>query len=269
MSEPIATPRTEAGRAALVAMRAAPKTALVGLDFDGTLAPIVTDPGDSRLAPGAIQVLRKVASAAGLLAIITGRPAAEVVSLGGLDTVPGLLVEGQYGAEHWHNGQLRVPEPPPGIDAVRTELPALLAGAARGVWMEDKGLALVVHTRPAADPDAALAALRAPITALARRYGLAAHPGRYVLEIRAGDQDKGGALRRLVAATRPGVILFAGDDVGDLPAFAAVKDLRAAGTPGLTVGSRSAEAPTVAAEADIAVPGPAGVLALLADIFWE
>jgi trehalose 6-phosphate phosphatase len=260
-------PRTVPGRDGLAALLADPARALVGLDFDGTLAPIVTDPADSRLAPGGLQVLRHVAARVGTLAIVTGRPAAEVVALGGLEAVPGLIVEGQYGAERWEAGRLRVPAAPPGVAAVRAELPEVLTSAARGVWTEDKGLALVVHTRPAADPDAALAAIQAPVTALARRHGLHAHPGRYVLEIRAGDQDKGNALRRLAAERHPTAILFAGDDIGDLPAFAAIDDLRATGTPGLTIGSWSAEAPAVADRADLSVPGPAAVLTLLATIF--
>jgi hypothetical protein len=58
-------------------------------------------------------------------------------------------------------------------------------------------------------------------------------------------------------------VLFAGDDVGDLPGFAAVERLREAGTPGLTVASASAEAVEVAQAADVAVDGPAGVVELL------
>jgi trehalose 6-phosphate phosphatase len=57
--------------------------------------------------------------------------------------------------------------------------------------------------------------------------------------------------------------LFAGDDVGDLPGFAAVEELRAAGTPGLTVASASPEAAEVARAADVTVAGPPGVVTLL------
>jgi trehalose 6-phosphate phosphatase len=71
-------------------------------------------------------------------------------------------------------------------------------------------------------------------------------------------------LRRLAGERRPGSVLFAGDDVGDLPGFAAVAELRRAGTPGLTVASASAEAAEVAEAADVAVDGPSGVVALLA-----
>jgi trehalose 6-phosphate phosphatase len=38
-------------------------------------------------------------------------------------------------------------------------------------------------------------------------------------------EDKGSALRRLVAEERLDVIAYAGDDRGDLPAFAAVTEL--------------------------------------------
>jgi trehalose 6-phosphate phosphatase len=263
----VPVPRTVAGRAGLGALLDAPGSALVALDFDGTLAPIVTDPASSRLAPGGLDALRRLAGVVGTLAVVTGRPAAEVVALAELDQVPGVLVAGQYGAEHWAGGMLTSPEPPPAIAAIRRELPGTVAAVAAdhpGVWIEDKGLALVVHTRPTAEPDAALARLAGPVHALAARHGLTVHPGRLVLEIRAGTDDKGAVLRRLVADRRPTAVLFAGDDLGDLPAFAAVEELRAAGVPGLTVASRSAEATAVADRADLTVDGPPGVIALLA-----
>jgi trehalose 6-phosphate phosphatase len=58
--------------------------------------------------------------------------------------------------------------------------------------------------------------------------------------------------------------MFCGDDLGDLPAFAAVRELRAGGIPGCAVASASPESPQVAAAADLVVEGPAGVVALLA-----
>ncbi len=58
--------------------------------------------------------------------------------------------------------------------------------------------------------------------------------------------------------------MYCGDDLGDKPAFEAVRDLRTAGTPGLLVCSGSAEVPELAAAADLVVDGPAGVAALLA-----
>jgi len=247
------------------AIVSAPERALVALDYDGVLAPIVTDPDRAAPAPGAIEALRRLAGRVGTLAVVTGRPAEVVVRLGGLDSVPGLLVEGQYGAELWEDGRLTSPDDPPEVAGARSELPAALAeaGADPGVWVEDKRLALVVHTRRTPDPDGELARLRPALTRFAARYGLEPHPGKMVLELRPPGFDKGGVLRRLADERRPGAVLFAGDDVGDLPGFAAVEQLRGAGTPGLTVASASAEAADVAEAADIAVDGPAGVVALL------
>lgn len=259
-------PTTAAGRAGLDALVANPARALVALDFDGTLAPIVEDPTQSRLVEGAFDALSGLTAAGARVAVITGRPAATVLELGGLADVPGLVVEGQYGAERWSGGSLHVPEPPEGVAAVRTGLPAVLAGADPGVWVEDKHLSLVVHTRRTPDPDGELARLTEPVRALAAAHGLEAKAGRYVLEIRVPGVDKGGALRRLVEELAPGALLFAGDDLGDLPGFAALEALRAEGLPGLTVGAASAEVPEVAERVDLVVDGPAGVVALLTEI---
>src|ERR1700733_9385093 len=156
---PAATPE---GRAALEALLAAPGDALIASDFDGTLSPIVADPGAAHAHPGAIAALRRLAQPVGTLAVITGRPVTQAVQLGGLTGVPGIIVLGHYGWERWQDGQVTSPPSPPGVTTARAELPAVLAAADApdGVWIEDKGHALAVHTRRAADPDAALAGLR-------------------------------------------------------------------------------------------------------------
>ena len=253
------------GQAGWDAIVSAPERALIALDYDGVLAPIVDDPDQAVPAPGAIATLRRLADRVGTLAVVTGRPAEEVVRLGDLGSLPGLLVEGQYGAEHWAGGRLRTPDDPPEVVAARSALPAALAeaGADPAVWVEDKRLALVVHTRRTPDPDGELARLWPALERFADRYGLEPHRGKLVAELRPPGSDKGGVLRRLAADRQPGAVLFAGDDVGDLPGFEAVEQLRRAGTPGLTVASASAEAAEVAAAADVAVDGPPGVVALL------
>jgi trehalose 6-phosphate phosphatase len=87
-------PATAAGRAGLAAILRAPGRALIAVDYDGTLAPIVTDPAAAVPHPGAIAALRDVAARAGTVAVITGRPARAAVEIGGLDAVPGLIVLG-------------------------------------------------------------------------------------------------------------------------------------------------------------------------------
>ncbi len=261
-------PHTAAGRAALGAMLREPGRALIALDFDGTLAPIVADPQAARAHPAAVSVLRRLAPLTGTLAVITGRPALEAVQYGRLDLVPGLIVLGHYGRERWVAGTLTAPPAAPGVAAARRELPGVLAaaGAPAGTRTEDKRDALAVHTRNTARPGETLDLLRGPLASLAERTGLLLEPGRFVLELRPPGADKGSALENLAVERRPGAILYCGDDLGDLPAFRAVRSLRAAGTAGLAVCSGSAEVAGLAEQADLLVDGPAGVVALLGSL---
>src|ERR1035441_70669 len=107
------------------------------------------------------------------VAVITGRAPANVVRLGGLEAVPGLIVLGHYGWQRWQDGQLTEPEPGPAVEAARAALPGLLrdAGAPEGTSIEDKTHALAVPTRRTADPEAALRGLRDPLGELAGRLG--------------------------------------------------------------------------------------------------
>ncbi|MCC9158712.1 trehalose-phosphatase [Streptomyces parvulus] len=264
------TPATEAGRAGLDALLAEPGRAVVALDFDGTLAPIVADPDRARAHPDAVPALAALTPQLAAVVVITGRPAEVAVRYGGFADVPGLdhlVVLGHYGAERWDaaTGTLSTPEPHPGLAPVRAELPDLLerSGAGAGTWTEEKGHAVAVHTRRAPDPQAAFEALRVPLTELAARHGLIVEPGRMVLELRPPGMDKGAALRAYVRDTGAASVLYAGDDLGDLPAFAAVDVLRSEGTPGLLVCSGSDEVPDLRKGADLVVDGPTGVVRLL------
>jgi trehalose 6-phosphate phosphatase len=262
------TSLTPAGAAALAALAGRAGGAVIALDFDGTLAPIVDDPADARALPEAAGALAGLAPLVNAVAIITGRPAAVAVEYGGFTQVDGLTVLGQYGAERWESGVLHVPEPPPGVAEVRVKLPLVLeaAGAPEGTSIEDKGRALAVHTRRTAEPQVALDRLRGVVAALADRTGLTVEPGRYVLELRPPGMDKGAALRAFVAERSATAVLYAGDDLGDLAAYDAVDELRGQGVAGVTVCSSSDEVTALAERADIVVDGPAGVVGLLSTL---
>jgi trehalose 6-phosphate phosphatase len=265
-------PQTEPGRVGLAALLAAPSRSLIAVDFDGTLAPIVADPAAARATPAAVAALRALAGLAGCVAVITGRPADEAARLAGVAATPRVIVLGHYGRQRWERGNVTSQPVPPGLAVARTELPAVLARARAdaATWVEDKGEAVAVHTRRAADPVAELNRLRQPLADLARRTGVLLEPGRLVLELRPPGADKGQALTSLAAECRPAALMFCGDDLGDRPAFRAVRELRAGGTPGLAVCTGSAEAPDLAAEADLVLSGPeevARMLGGLADAF--
>lgn len=263
-----------AGSDALQAVMTRPRTALIGVDFDGTLAPIVDNPEDAIADPNAVQALGRIGRHVGAVAVITGRPVRTAVRLGRFQEIPGLeslVVLGQYGAERWDaaTGLVEAAPEPEAISAVEAELPALFASLGLvGVRVEHKGRAIGIHTRELSDPQGAFNVLLQPLNDLALNHGLQVEPGKNVLEIRGHGIDKGDALRSLVAETGTESVIFAGDDLGDLPAFRAVEQLRSEGVPGLLVCSASDEQDALAEIADLVVAGPAGVaewLSTLAD----
>ncbi|MET8842217.1 trehalose-phosphatase [Streptomyces rubiginosohelvolus] len=272
--ERLPNPTTPAGREGLDAVLARPDRAVVALDFDGTLADIVPDPEQARAHPGTVEALAALAPKVAAIAVITGRPAGVAVRYGGFAGVPGLehlVVLGHYGAERWDavTSTVHAPAPHPGVTAVRAELPGVLHefGAWNGTWIEEKGQAVAVHTRRAQDPQSAFESLRGPLGELAAKHGLIVEPGRLVLELRPPGMDKGVALAGFVAELDAESVIYAGDDLGDLAAFAAVEKLRSEGPdgiPGLLVCSGSAEVPELAERADLSVPGPAAVVDFLA-----
>ena len=267
---PLTEPTTAEGELGLAAVLADPARAVVAVDFDGTLAPIVERPEDARPAAGAVEALAALAGAVGRCAVVTGRGAQDVVRLGGLEQVERLHVLGHYGLEEWTAGQLQSPEPVAGVHEARRRLPELLADAPDGVHVEDKRHSVVVHTRPAADPAGALAALAPQLEQLAADTGLETVPGRFVVELRPPGVDKGAALRRLVASYDARAVLYVGDDLGDLAAFAALDQLAAAGIDTVKVAVRGAEAPVALMDAaDVVVEGPAAAADLLGTLVLD
>ncbi len=102
---------------------------------------------------------------------------------------------------------------------------------------------------------------------MASAAGLEVVPGRYVLEVRPPGMNKGHALRALVRDEGVDVVLFAGDDLGDVPALDALDEFRAEGLAALAVCADSAETPAAVRDrCDLVVDGPAGVLAVLSVI---
>jgi len=250
---------------------------VVGLDFDGTLAPIVDDPESAHIHSQAPEVLVELAGQVRVVAVVTGRPARQVLDLGGLEEVGTavgesgreLFVLGQYGNERWTSTDRRVisPKPPRGLATFTSELPRLLRRAeAAEAWIEEKGLAVAVHTRRLEDPQGAYDRLLPLLEAAARSHDLDLEPGRSVIEVRAHGMHKGAAVDRLVDEVGARAVVFVGDDLGDVEAFKAVEHLRSQGMPGLLVCSASAEQNALAEMADVVVAGPDGVLDLLREL---
>ncbi|TIC81952.1 trehalose-phosphatase [Nocardioides sp. GY 10127] len=247
---------------------------VVGLDFDGTLAPIVDDPEAAGIHPDAHDALVALAPHVAAVAVITGRPAAQVIELGHLEDLADRLAAagtelylfGQYGNERWRGStrDIDTPEPPERLQEFVHALPDLLdTHDADGAFVEEKGLAVAVHTRRLAEPEAAFDRLLEPLTELAEEHDLGVEPGRNVVEVRAPGVHKGDAVAEIAEALDARGFVFAGDDLGDVEAMRQLDELAAQGLATLKVASASREQQALVELADIVVKGPDGVVDLL------
>lgn len=242
-----------------------PAHVLLGLDFDGTLSPVVDDPTQAFIHPDSLAALSRLGTVLGQIAIVTGRPVDQARRLGRFDETPGLdrlLICGQYGAERWDRStaELTTMPAPPVIEELKARLPGLLADHdLADAHVEDKGLAIAVHSRTARG---SIESAAEALTALAAELNLVYEPGRQVVELRAPGSDKGVALRSLMTDNVRAVI-YAGDDLGDLPAFEAARD---AGIQSLLVCSASVEQDALQPLSDLVVDGPDGVAAWLTSL---
>ena len=261
-----------AGSDPLDALRQHLKGTLIGVDYDGTLAPIVDDPREAVPLPEAVAALGSLVGSVGCVVVISGRPVDYLRSrlwnfrVGMQETGrPRLVV--QYGLERASgNGIMVDPRAGPyrrNVEAARRE------ARRRGprLTIEPKGyVALTLHWRNVRVPPP-----REELEACGEQFGLEILEGRKACEFRPPiPVDKGSAFAEF-ARKWPNIdrALFAGDDRGDLAVFDALDELTAEGTleHGVRVGVRSDEAPPEILErADVLVDGPAGVAELLSSL---
>lgn len=201
---------SEGARAVLDGL--ARERALVVLDFDGTLAPIVDRPADAVMREGTRRLLR-VASLLYPCAVVSGRSRADLAAR--LDGVPLLAVVGNHGAEAGFGPVDRSPRP--AVASWREALERLLRDV-RGVEIEDKGLSLALHYRRAPDAAAAERRVRAAAETL---EGVRIFGGHAVVNVAPADApDKGAAVAELLQRIGERAVLYVGDDVTDEDAFA-------------------------------------------------
>lgn len=211
------------------AARGAAGGLFLGLDFDGTLAPIVPRPEDAVMLPAAAEVLARLVSRPDTdVAVVSGRGLADVR---GRVALEGIWYAGNHGLEIEGPGLRRLhPEAAavePALRACARALVSALAEAA-GVQVEDKGLTLSVHYRRAED-EATGERVRAAVARACEDGAFHVTEGKKVVEIRpAVDWDKGRAtafLLDVVEGARSATVpaLFVGDDRTDEDAFRALE----------------------------------------------
>lgn len=214
--------------AALAALAARPRF-LLGVDFDGTLAPFVVHPMDARPLPGAMDALRRLAGEPGVtVALVSGRQLEALAQLTGVGPGEPIVLVGSHGVE-WStaaedDGHL--------LSAAQRELLATLTREVEdivdhheGSRIERKPAAVAVHTR-GLPPEVSTAALDAAAALADRHTGVHPLPGKEVVELSVLETGKGHALRALAARVNAEAVGYLGDDVTDERAFAALDPAR-------------------------------------------
>jgi trehalose 6-phosphate phosphatase len=140
-----------------------------------------------------------------------------------------------------------------------------LAASVPGARLEPKGYHASIHYRASPDPEAARDALLSSVGRAIEGTGMRILEGKRVVEVAPErGPSKGDVLRRLAAQEPLRGILYAGDDVADLEAFAAVDELRRSGLAGISIAVRTTDGrEEVLGAADRAVDGPGELVELL------
>lgn len=250
----------------LVRLLRLPRAGVV-TDIDGTIAPIAATPGAARVDADARRALMRLIPRLALVAALTGRRAADGA---GVVRIPELPVVGNHGMEMLIGETLTAdPDAAPFAPNVHRVIEELrTAPLPPGTILEDKGPTASVHYRLAPNHRQARAALFALLEPLAAAEGLFLTEGRALIEIRPPVPiNKGRALARLCAAHALDAVVMFGDDLTDVDAFDALRQLRAAGElAGLSVGVVAPDGtapPEVLASVDAIATGVTGIATLL------
>ncbi|HEY6104005.1 MAG TPA: bifunctional alpha,alpha-trehalose-phosphate synthase (UDP-forming)/trehalose-phosphatase [bacterium] len=231
-----------------IAERVLPRARLaLILDFDGTLAPIVSAPELAALPDRVRAALRRLAHVNHIvIGVVSGRALEDIRSRVGIE---GVIYAGNHGLEiaspRWQWSHPDAERMRPKVREAVRRLRARME-AVPGTIVEDKGLTVSVHFRQTPHP--LVDTVRVSVYEEAERRGLVVRVGKRVFEIRPPVRwDKGAAVRWILDRecgpqwmSRVAVI-YAGDDRTDEDAYIALPE------PAITIKVGPGTQPTAAA----------------------
>lgn len=191
---------------------------LVASDFDGTLAPIVSNPADARPLPHAADALLALAGLPSTsVALVSGRALATLRELSSMPQAVNLI--GSHGAEF--DSGFAHPIDRDLLERITASL-TTIAASRPGVTVEPKPASVALHVRNASEADGA-DALDAARTA-AREWDAELTEGKAVLEFAVISTDKGEAIDIVRDRDDATAVVYFGDDVTDEKAFRRMRD---------------------------------------------
>ncbi|NLG55548.1 MAG: trehalose-phosphatase [Rhodococcus sp.] len=192
---------------------------LVASDYDGTMAPIVSNPDKAFPHAESVRALRALASLPGTAAaVISGRALKDLAALSRLPAEVQLV--GSHGSEfdigfvHAIDGDARQL-----LRDIVTEFERISA-AHPGTTIEVKPASAALHVRNAETPADAQEALNEARAGAAKWAGVQVTEGKAVIEMAVIPTDKGQALDTIRHQEGATAAIFIGDDVTDEKAFA-------------------------------------------------
>lgn len=193
---------------------------LVATDFDGTIAPIVSDPGAAAADREALVALKALAAMPQThVAIISGRSLRDLA--GRTREVDDAHLVGSHGSEFEPGFAQSIPPEALALFERLTVRLRELAASGAGLTLEEKPASLALHYRNA-DEGVAQAALAAILRDPAGWPGVHVRHGKKVIELSIVDTNKGAALRRIRQRVGASAVVFLGDDTTDEDAFATI-----------------------------------------------
>jgi trehalose-phosphatase len=192
---------------------------LIALDFDGTLAPLVNDPEESRMIFPARKALERLTKLPGVtIALVTGRAIDSLKRVA--EPMNEWFLVGSHGIEVLSPREFTTYETPflVPIDLIR-KFEAVVA-AHRGTILEHKPFGLALHTRGAEEPLARQAEVAVHEVCDTWARDLVIRRGHGVVECSIQKANKGDGILEVRRRLNPAAVLFAGDDQTDEDGFA-------------------------------------------------
>ncbi|MGW6379472.1 trehalose-phosphatase [Rhodococcus sp. NPDC055112] len=203
-------------RRRLVSVARTPRL-LVASDYDGTMAPIVSDPAKAFPHAESVRALRALASLpATTSAVISGRALRDLAMLSRLPVEVQLV--GSHGSEFDVGFVREIDDDAKRLLREITEELQAVAAAGTGVTVETKPASTALHVRNAT-PEIAEAALSRVRGGAATWNGVQVTEGKAVIELAVITTDKGEALDILRHREGASATVFFGDDITDEKAF--------------------------------------------------
>ena len=191
---------------------------LVASDYDGTLAPIVTDPKRAFPRRETMVALKRIAAMPNThVALISGRSLRDLSALTG--SPESIRLVGSHGSEFDLDfSQQLSAEASTLLETLIADVREI-ASRAEGAESEIKPASVAFHYRNVRDENLATELAESILTGPAARPGVHTRRGKMVLELAVVPTDKGHALDVIRAELGASAVLYLGDDVTDEDAF--------------------------------------------------